>query len=87
MKEGNEIIPEAKPFLIIQRIAQEEIICEGEKSEQLLQSVVCPVCLMVLPMPHYSCDSCDNAFCINCLENWWAKNPNSCIFKCFNCIS
>lgn len=82
--KANEEQPEPKPYLTIQRISQEAIICEGEKSDQLLQSVVCPVCLMLLPMPHYSCDTCDNAFCGRCLEDWWTAHPKTCIFKCPN---
>lgn len=53
--KGEDAGNEGRNFLNVKRITQEDIICEGDKGEHLLQSVVCPICLMLLPMPHYVC--------------------------------
>lgn len=37
---------------------------------------------MILPIPYQECQSCSNGFCDSCIQSWWAKSPNTCIFKC-----
>lgn len=38
-------------------------------------------------MPYYECEQCNNSFCPNCIEDWWAKHEEvgevkACVFKC-----
>lgn len=49
------------------RLTQEDIITEGDRTPGLVESIICPVCLQVLPMPHICCEGCDNAFCPECI--------------------
>lgn len=68
------------------RITQDDIVVENEQTSNTMQSVICPVCLCVLGLPHWVCEGCDNAFCKDCLEEWWRQHPKTCIFRCPNRI-